>query len=173
MEKDIFIKLYNDLRSIEEINKELLLRVILEFIIDLDFSEIDLRQSKFERKADGYNFDLFSNNNRKCAMFIEILNNNEVDVQLNAGGEYLYLQPIINWTDVNKLRKALSDIFFETIEEKLTNCNGKLTRATYTVCHRLDKGVERKSYSSILGNCWFWQRKEVVEKIYEPWITKQ
>lgn len=101
-----------------------------------------------------------------------VLNYNEVDVQLNAGGEYLYLQPINSWTDVSNLRKTLADIFLETIEERLISCDGKVKQMTYTVSHRLENGIDRKSYSSVLGTCWFWQKKEVKEKVYEPWITR-
>jgi hypothetical protein len=173
MDKDAFVKLYDGLHLVKEINKELLLRVILEFVVDIDFNDVDDTRIKFQIETGGYRLDLFSKSNLKCPLYIEVLNYNEVDVQLNAGGEYLHLQPIKSWSDVSKLRSALRDVFFESIEETVIICGGEMKRASYRLSHKFERKVEQQSYSTVLGNCWFWQKKQTLEVIYQPWIQSQ
>src|SRR5687768_10763173 len=140
--KEFFLRLYRETQPINEIKKELLLRVLIEFIIEIDFNVIDVDKSLFEIRADGYQLTLLPKSMQNCPIFIEILNNTQIDVQLNQGGEYLYLQPVNDWTDVKKLRSALMDLFYQPIEEWLHKSNGKIKRASYVINHPLEDGVK-------------------------------
>jgi hypothetical protein len=168
--KKYFEELLYTFGETKSINKYFLLSVILEQIIKVDFGKIDFERFVFKENSQGYDIVLASIEDQHCTFYIEILNNNEIDLQLNMGGEYIYLQPINNWSDVKRMREALIDVFTSPIKEKLVYTNGKLKEVSYGVNHFIEGQSIYKQYKLVLGTLWPWQNNEKLINNYKPWL---
>jgi len=170
LELDRLRKRYRQLQNASDLNEELLLRILLDFVLQVDDKEIDIDNSSFLISEEGFEIQLFATKAKHCTLYLEILNHNIIDIQLKEGGEYLYLQEISDWNDVQKLRGALSDLFTSQIKETLIKTRNKIKKAIYSVNHEINHSPSTQEYSITLGAILPWQKKLTEVNIYEPWI---
>lgn len=159
-------------RDILLVDKNDILLVILNWILKIDLTKIDMEKSKFINQDYLFELNLYSKNELNCNFFI-LIENNIIDIQLNYGGEYLYLCKIESKNDLLKLDEVMSDIMYNDIVEKLIYCNEKVIQSIYTVSHLIDDNIEKQDYILVMGNCFPWNKKTIVEKVYNSWISKK
>lgn len=166
--KEEIISIYDSLKNFNEISGELLIKIYLEYVLDIDFEKIDIVKSELILN-ESFQLNLISKKKNNCSIYLEILEGNIVDIQLNEGGEYLYFYKIEDWTNVKNYRSALENLLKFEVKEKLTYCDTKLVSATYTIDYLFDNEVKSNDYTIILGSCFF-GKKRITEKIYKPWL---
>ncbi|MEP1035102.1 hypothetical protein [Ekhidna sp.] len=169
IDKDEFENYYAKIKSDEE-GIGYILSIVLSLLTQISKKKICLRESKFIIKEDSYLIKLFPKENSCCPIFFEMLNQNEIDIQLNQGGEYLYLQPIQNISDGLKLRNAVSDILRNEIIEEVLKIEGSIRKVTYTVYQTIDGKSRPYVYSNVLGQILPWKKKDREKITYQPWI---
>lgn len=169
--KEEFLKVYGELKCADNVDKDVLLREIFEFVLKIDFGMVDFDRSVFEKREGGYDLRLVSlEGYGRCNVYIEILNQIQLDIQIGKGGEYIYFHPMLNWSDIGKLRIALNDLFTSEIEEVVVVSNSQIKSVSYSVNHKREDGDQTKTYAVYFGTSWFWQNKLIQEKVYSPWI---
>jgi hypothetical protein len=148
-----------------------LIKSTLLWILRIDASKIDYHRSELIYDLDSFQLKLVSNNNISCCLYVSIFENKEIDIRLNKGGEYLYMQSIENQEDLDKLNSTFGDLLMGQIYEIVKETNSKILSVKYTVTHIID-GYERpQDYTSFFGFSWPGENVYVMEKVYKPWIS--
>lgn len=166
---------YQKLQEVGDLNRDYLLRLLLDYILEVDDQKIDVNNSSFLILENGVEIKLVAKQKKHCTIYFEIFgdnNKNYFDIQLKEGGEYLHLQEISDWNDVKKLREALSDLVHSEIKETLIKKDDKIKKAIYRIHHNINDSITTQNYSITLGITFPWQRKSTEVNTYRPWIEK-
>lgn len=167
---EFFRILRDNLHQINLINKELLLRIFLDYLLKVNFLKVDHEKINFVERDSGYEINLYSIG-ENCNIHFEISDNNIITIQLNYGGEYVNAQPINDWNDLHKYRLSLDDLFHAHIEEVIVSYKQKIKKVSYLVHHMIDQELLSTNYTTIFGHTWFWQKPNKKKITYFPWIT--
>jgi hypothetical protein len=154
---------YDSKFDVDFITKE-----ILEQILEIEDSKIDEKSSIYLSENKSLDIELLPRNVTNFPIFIN-LSNNVIDIQIDKGAEYLYLQEILDFNDLKKLKDTLNDLLSNEVSCELYLKNNEVKKVFYTIPY--SENGERKEYSfgKILGATWFWNKNTVEHRKFESW----
>lgn len=161
--------------QVEEVTKEIIIAEILYFIKEIDFAKIDKTKSQFNDIPEHFRdieIILSGTNNEYPKIVFDILKDNTVSIRVGFGeGEYLDGQKIDNWNLLHKLRRTLSDLFYNQLKETVYYCNGKVIGNDCSIPYKIDGTEKVFNFSRRFGSCMFWNKKTKETHIYKSWLT--
>lgn len=159
--------------NIIEITLDLLLGTIFQYILDLDFDDIDLAQSKIEwltKQSDEIELMLVSKGSQPKIIF-NVDKDNIVYIRVGKGeGEYLNWHKMEEWKDIHSLRSTLQDLFIGNLTEEVIYCNGEIIGNNCSIPYTINGVTENYIFKKRIGMCLPWNKKTLDTIVYEPWI---
>lgn len=151
------------------VNNSIIIKTVLEELIEIKEEIIDIN-SIVKIDINNLEIRLISTSNYFVPIYINVFGNNIIDIQIDEGGEYLFLQEIKNWTDLRKLRETLRDLLHNEINCEYHFLNDKLIKVNYSIPYYTENGENVYNFALIKGSGWFWQKEKVIKKTFKKWI---
>lgn len=174
MFKDKVLQKLNEISADEfhEVNKLVLIKTILEGLVNLNEENIDTSSVINFDESNNLEIRLIPNSKDYISVYISVFDDCVVDIQIDQGGEYLYLEKIFDWSGIFKLRETLFDLFNNEISSKYHVVNEKIKKAFYKVPYKENNQEKCYEFGIVLGGIWFWNKIEIIEKTYKSWVTR-
>ena len=162
--------LLDNKRSQDDISELSLLLILVEELLNIDERKIDIEKSSYTHNSCSINLVLVSGEEVYCKIYFEIISPNVVDIQLQNGGEYLFMQEILNNDDKHKFRQAVRDLLTSPVTEQIVYSKKNIASVSYSILHKIGEKTIKQNYSSSFKTIWPWEKKEIVNKEYKSWI---
>ena len=166
IQNDLLLEYVDD----SSINPKSILKVLIDELLHLEEEKIDVEKSTFEKSDSNYRLVLVGKDEKYCRVFFEILFPNIVDIQLNQGGEYLFVEPVNDLDDLHNFRQTVRDLLKSEIREQLVFRNKKIIKASYEILHKIGEKEFWQEYSIFLDNIWPWQKRKNLNRCYKSWV---
>jgi hypothetical protein len=167
---------FNEFKSIlsildeyDAIDQIKIIKEIILSIFEIPEDKIDKNKTNLNELEDGtIKISLFSlGNNININFYID--NNSVISITIgDIHVEYLFQQPILNLTDLNRLRQTIDDLLTAEIEETIIFANGTPIKVKYNIPYLLEGQLKNYKISSVV-NFNIFDKKEIINKNYNSW----
>lgn len=145
-------------------------RTIIQVMLLIDEKKIRKDSDAKIQNNGTFEVRLISQTLNQINVYISIFKDAVIDIQVDRGGEYLYLQVINSNEDIIKLRETFNDLLRNKIETNYYLINDSLRKIQYNVPY-INDGLESVyRFATILGSKGLFKKYTVSQKIFEPWI---
>ncbi len=164
-------KLYVNLNDISEHSgMDYSVFTIIQMLLQIEDGIFNEKLSSVSFNTDGLEIRMYSKENRHIPVFISIFKNNVIDIQVDSGGEYLYLQSIQGQSDIDKIRATMNDLLTAEFCAQYFKQNNILKKVIYTMPYLSDGLSKIYRFGYARGSLRFWNKTETIDVVFEPWI---
>lgn len=145
-------------------------RTIIQVLLLIDEKKIGKDSDAKIQNEGTFEVRLISQTLNQINVYISIFEDSVIDIQVDKGGEYLYLQEINSDEDLIKLRETFNDLLRNKIETSYYWINDSLRKIEYNVPYINNSLQLVYRFVTILGAKGLFKKYTVSQKIFEPWI---